>query len=159
MNKVLKTATKAVILSAFKESTRLELKRTYKDGVTLGVLKGYINSKLVLETKTIELKWLDNIPEISCICEGIYDIEPTIWNKHNKKVLGIKNVPDRSHILIHPANYASGKHVQLLGCIAPVTGYADLDNDGIIDGTSSKDAFDKVMDKFGNINCNIIIYS
>lgn len=60
---------------------------------------------------------------------------------------------------MHPANYASGKHVELLGCIAPVTSYKDLDGDGIIDGVSSKIAFDKIMAKFGNLKTKIIIYS
>ncbi len=159
MKKFLTAIAKEVVAAALKAPNRIELKRDYKDGVTLGAIKGYINNVLVVDIKSIELKWNDNKPRISCIPEDIYDIEPDIWNKHQMKVLGIKNVPNRSRILMHPANYASGKHIELLGCIAPVTGFADLDKDGIIDGTASRSAFGKLMHHFGNIKCKLIIYS
>lgn len=63
---------------------------------------------------TIERPWLDNQPFKSCIPEGVYKVEsysspkyPDVWE--------IKDVPERTHILIHAANYA--KDVQ--GCIGP----------------------------------------
>ena len=152
---ILKNSVKAAI----QKPTRVEIKRKHVKGVTKGEWKGYIDGKCVVEVNTIELKWDDNKPRVSCIPEGVYPLRPAIWQKHKKKVLQICNVPNRSHILVHPANFASGKNIQLLGCIAPVTGYADLDNDGIIDGTASRKAFDKIMEHFGNIECNIIIYS
>jgi hypothetical protein len=135
------------------------LKREYLPGVTKGVLIGYKNKEAVLFLNTIELKWLDNKTQVSCIPEGVYPFYPSIWNKYNKAVLELKDVPNRSEILFHSANYASGKLVQLRGCIAPVTGYADIDGDGIIDGTSSKDAFIKLMAEFGNIEGKLLIYS
>ncbi len=147
------------IAKTITEPTRIELKRKYQSGVTLGIFSGYIDNVLVAEEKTIELVWKDNKPNVSCIPEGIYPIGPSIWNKHNMKVLGIEEIEGRSLVKVHPANYASGKHNELRGCIAPVTEHKDLDGDGIIDGTSSVKAFNRIMAKFGKINCNIIIYS
>ena len=160
MIEIAKNMTAAAFAEAIKKPTRVELCRTYRPGVTTGKWKGYIDGKLVVETKTIELKWANNQPRVSCILEGIFDLEPSEWHSHHDKpVLEIKNVPDRDRILVHPANYASGKHVELLGCIAPVTAYSDLDGDGIIDGTNSQKAFNKIMKHFKNIKCQIIIYS
>lgn len=160
MIEIAKNMTAKTFAEAIQIPTRIEIERTYRNGVTTGNLKGYIDNKLVVETKTIELVWKDNEPRVSCIPEGVYDLEPSLWHSHNNKpVWEIKNVPNRSRILIHPANYASGKHVQLLGCIAPVTDYSDLDGDGIIDGTASQKAFNKVMEYFKDIFCKIIIYS
>lgn len=62
---------KDTLISALKEPTRIELKRTYLPEVTLGELKGFINGKKVVETKTIELKWKNNIKRESCISENI----------------------------------------------------------------------------------------
>jgi hypothetical protein len=139
--------------------TALLLKREYLPNVTKGTLKGFINHVQMVDINTIELKWKDNEKSISCIPEGIYDIEPDTWFKYNKKVLGIKNVPNRDRILLHPGNFAYGKQKQLDGCIAPVLGYADLDKDGTIDGTNSQKAFEILMHIFGNIRCKILIYS
>lgn len=155
----LNQTTKSTAIESIRSTTGLILMRDYLDDVTKGRLIGYINGEVVLDINTIELKWLDNQNEISCIPEGLYDCVPDIWNKYNRKVLGIKNVPGRDRILFHSANYAGGKKVQLKGCIAPVTSYADLDKDGIIDGTNSKNAFNKLMKKFGKIETQILIMS
>lgn len=63
---------------------------------------------------TIERPWLLNKPWESCIPDGEYSMNsyssetyPNVWQ--------IANVPGRTHILIHAANYAD----QLAGCIAP----------------------------------------
>lgn len=50
----------------------------------------------------------------------------------------MQDVPGRSEILIHVANYVN----QLMGCIAPGLYHRDIDNDGIIDVTNSGDAMD-----------------
>jgi len=61
---------------------------------------------------TIERPWLDNKPFESCIPEGEYIVEPYSSEKY-PDVYEIKDVPGRTKILIHVANYA--KDVQ--GCI------------------------------------------
>jgi hypothetical protein len=61
---------------------------------------------------TIERPWLDNTPNVSCIPEGAYN---TGWRDSPRfgETWHIKEVQDRTYILIHAANFP--KEVQ--GCI------------------------------------------
>lgn len=94
---------------------------------------------------TIERPWLDNKPQVSCIPAGTYDVEKYISPKHGD-VWQIMNVPNRSNIELHPANFSS----QLLGCIAPGTAMGNIG--GIPAVLNSKAAFlmlkNKLPDKF-----------
>ena len=91
----------------------LELIRTYFD---LGT-NGKILALGRLITYTIELPWLDNLTQISCIPEGRYELVKS-WSPKFNRHLQIMNVSRRSNILIHPANDALH---ELKGCIAPVS--------------------------------------
>jgi hypothetical protein len=91
----------------------LHLIRTYHPKGTNGKL--YYNG--VLQCHTIELPWLNNQRQISCIPEGLYLLKKRYSLKFGDHVV-LTNVPNRSLILIHPANNASK---ELKGCIAPVT--------------------------------------
>jgi hypothetical protein len=66
---------------------------------------------------TIERPWLDNAPNVSCIPEGSYEAG---WRDSPRfgETWHIKDVPDRTYILIHVANFS--KDVQ--GCIGLGTG-------------------------------------
>ena len=88
----------------------LELFRTYDPEGTNGELK-------LLVCNTIELPWLQNQRNVSCIPEGRYELRKRFIKKFGLHLL-VVDVPDRSWILIHPANDAK---TQLKGCIAPVT--------------------------------------
>ncbi len=86
---------------------------------------------------TIELPWRDNKVRESCIPEGTYRLTKRYSQKFSHHIL-LNDVPDRSLILIHPANDAA---TELLGCIAPVT---ELTGPG--KGNSSRIRFNKVKD-------------
>ncbi|MFM9839410.1 MAG: DUF5675 family protein [Cyclobacteriaceae bacterium] len=88
----------------------LELFRTYDPEGTNGELK-------LVMCNTIELPWLQNERNVSCIPEGRYELRKRFIKKFGLHLL-VVDVPDRSWILIHPANDAK---TQLKGCIAPVT--------------------------------------
>jgi hypothetical protein len=88
----------------------LELFRTYDPEGTNGELK-------LVVCNTIELPWLQNQRYVSCIPEGRYELRKRFIKKFGLHLL-VVDVPDRSWILIHPANDAK---TQLKGCIAPVT--------------------------------------
>lgn len=61
---------------------------------------------------SLELPWLDNHHDISCIPEGVYQLE---YEGHHEKLwYDVLNVPDRTGIMLHQANYV----IQLKGCIA-----------------------------------------
>lgn len=90
---------------------RLKLYRVLRNSkVTLGII--ILNGEFVC--CTVERPWLDNIQNKSCIPCGIYLIE---WGYSERfgESLRLRDVPGRSGILIHKANFAK----ELRGCIAP----------------------------------------
>lgn len=109
----------------------LVLNRTYFPEGTQGTLEW--NGTIVCHA--IELPWLQNQKQISCVPEGEYVLEKRFspkfqWHLH------LINVPGRNLILIHPANDAK---TELMGCIAPVTKHT-----GIGKGSSSRKAINKL---------------
>ena len=92
----------------------LYLKRKYYDNGTEGILT--IDQDARPFCYTIELPWIDNERGISCIPAGIYVLQKR-YSKRFKWHLHVQDVPDRTLILIHPANDAKK---ELKGCIAPV---------------------------------------
>ena len=97
-----------------------ELERTYLKGWTTGIIS--LNS--VVLSYSLELPWKNNQTYISCIPEGLYVIEIRESKKYGKHVW-LRNVKNRTWILIHAANNA---RTELKGCIAPVL---ILKSDGI----------------------------
>lgn len=71
---------------------------------------------------TVELPWRDNVRQISCIPPGTYECA-IVQSPRFGRVYEVKNVPGRSHVLIHPANFAGdaelGWTTELQGCISP----------------------------------------
>lgn len=57
-----------------------------------------------LRLYTMEDDWKDNQPRESCIPHGTYTLRRTIYHKHNYETFEVTGVPNRSRILIHPAN-------------------------------------------------------
>jgi len=112
----------------------ITLQRSYFKEGTNGVL--FINA--LFFGFTIELPWLENIRDKSCIPEGSYILKARFSEKF-KHHLVLENVDHRSLILIHPANNVSS---ELKGCIAPVTYLT-----GIRKGLNSKPLLDKLLSK------------
>jgi hypothetical protein len=71
---------------------------------------------------TVELPWRDNRVQRSCIPVGIYRCRLVTSPKFGR-VYHVQDVPGRSAVLIHAANFAGdvdlGWATQLHGCIAP----------------------------------------
>lgn len=101
---------------------------------------------LMVPVKTLELPWLGNKNQISCIPPGIYPWRKVVaTSKIPYPHIEIQNVPGRSGIKVHSANFAAGKKVQLKGCVSVGESYADLDGDKIDDITNSKKTFEALM--------------
>ena len=115
-----------------KFSMELELIRSYHPNGTNGTI--YYKGKL--QCNCIELPWLNNQHQVSCIPEGRYELEK-IYNEKFKWHFIVKNVPGREAILVHPANSALK---ELKGCIAPVS---KITGEGL--GIHSKDALMKLF--------------
>lgn len=101
--------------------------------------------ELIFHALTIELPWRCNRRRVSCIPAGEY---PTFLH-HSPKFghsLWVKNVPDRSEILIHKGNY----HRDTLGCILPGKDFVDIDGDGSLDVTSSSKTVKLMLEAIRN---------
>lgn len=106
------------------------IRRSYPKG-TNGML--YCNSNF--QCYTIELPWLNNEPQHSCIPIGRYALKMRYSLKHKTHMI-LEGVKDRALILIHPANNALK---ELKGCIAPVSA---ITGEGM--GSGSRKAFEQL---------------
>jgi len=101
---------------------------------TLGELDVFSDDdNLIFTCKTLELEEDINAVRDDCIPKGTYKVVRRFSEKY-KNHFHILDVPNRSYILIHSANYSR----QLLGCIAVGHAHIDIDGDGLKDVTSSK---------------------
>jgi hypothetical protein len=114
---------------------RIELQRVKQTKEqTLGVLTIFNEPLAVFQCRTLELPWRDNKRNISCIPAGYY---PMVWEyspKYDRFLWELKDVPSRSEVKIHPANYVE----QLNGCIALGQKVQDINGDGKKDITNSR---------------------
>lgn len=71
---------------------------------------------------TGELPWRGNLPDLSCIPAGVYPVMKTFSPHFQRELYEVMNVPRRTSIRIHPANFMGnvekGLRSDLLGCIA-----------------------------------------
>ncbi len=77
---------------------------------TLGFLNLECDTSFLLYT--LELPWKNNEQRVSCIPCGLYDLEFRNSPKYGDHIL-VKDVPGRSYILFHVANYPK----DIKGCI------------------------------------------
>ena len=112
-----------------------------QEAQTLGtlVLKDDEGNKL-FSCKTLELPWLDNKRNESCIPLGDYKVAPRQSARYNKHY-HIQDVPGRSFVLIHIGNF----NTQTKGCILVGEKLADINADGYKDVTSSKATLKKLL--------------
>lgn len=98
------------------------------------------NGRLVFSFETLELPWLNNQHDISCIPLGEYKCTK-IAATHNIPYEHISIITSRQGICIHSANY----YTQLRGCIAVGKERIDINNDGVKDVTESMNTFKQLM--------------
>lgn len=108
---------------------------------TLGKLQLFDNSEKLFECKTLELSWLDNKQNISCIPKGHYKAQKHMSPNFGKSIW-IQNVPDRSEILIHKGNF----YTDILGCVLVGEEYVDIDGDGHKDVTNSTNTMEALYE-------------
>lgn len=106
---------------------------------TLGDLEISESENTIFNCKTIELPWLNNQRNISCIPAGTYTVVKRTSEKYGTH-FQILNVPDRAMILIHAGNY----YTQTQGCILVGTGYQDINQDNVRDVVESKKTLLKI---------------
>lgn len=134
------------------------IRKTSSEEGTFGEL--YFNDDLVCYT--LELPWHNNINKYSCIPLGQYTCHWIDSPKHGM-CYQVMDVPNRSMIEIHSANFAGdvalGYASQLLGCIALGMGIGELDAGGGEQKAilRSRDAVKKFEDLAGGEDITLII--
>lgn len=116
---------------------RVYLNRTKQDKIQT---TGELLYKGVVVAKTLELPWNGNAFRISCIPMGIYSVIRRQSSKYGNH-FWLQNVPSRSYILIHSANY----FYDLLGCIGVGSELKDINKDGHLDLVNSRATMTKLL--------------
>jgi len=106
------------------------LYRDYGLNQTLGHFNGYDGLKHIFSCKTLELPWLNNKENISCIPGfGSKYLVKEFMSPSKGKCYKFEYVIDRSYIEIHVGNFVD----DILGCVLPGEYFIDIDNDGLMD--------------------------
>jgi hypothetical protein len=113
---------------------KLILSRKYTDKETQGTFIIFDDNMEIFRCKCLELPWLNNQHNISCIPEGIYDVQKYSDSKH-PNTFWVKNVSGRDGILIHIGNFANGTKIDTEGCLLPGIDFVDIDGNGTLDIT------------------------
>lgn len=120
----------------------LFVERTYKKNATPSSITFRNGRDVLFECMGLELPWLDNQRQISCIPEGLYKVARRTSPRFGEH-FHILDVPDRSFILIHHGNYTR----DIQGCLLVGREHRDIDRDGIIDVTASVDTMNELREK------------
>ena len=93
---------------------------------------------------TLELPWVDNMHNISCIPTGEYECEFCEKTLNFENVYQVKNVPDRDSILLHVGNFPRDTH----GCILIGSGRnTENGNPNIVKSRMAVSHFNDLMGK------------
>jgi len=132
------------------------IRTVHQSAQTLGNLLVIDGTDLLFQCRTLELPWKDNQTATSCAPAGTYPVVLEYSPAFGTHLWELKDVPGRSEIKIHPANFAR----QLRGCIALGDQHVFIDKDqfkDIINSRKTVDQFHKVM--AGMVKTRIHIHS
>jgi hypothetical protein len=116
------------------------LSRSYGEKQTTGCLSIYDEDTEVYQCRTLELPYLENHKDISCIPPGEYKCERITSVKFGLCFI-VKDVPGRSGILFHSGNFTTDTE----GCILPGLRFVDINLDGNIDVADSLKALGMML--------------
>lgn len=120
------------------KGTLIRIQRDTKQ--TLGKLILFEGLNKIFECCTLELPYLENENDISCVYTGIHLL--TYYKRPNGKDSYLfRNVINRRWIEIHQLNY----YDQTDGCIGVGKDHIDIDNDGLKDITHSGSTINELM--------------
>jgi len=122
-------------------SYQIKLKRYPSEKVqTRGNFTLFVNGTEVYKGVTLELPWLNNQHQISCIPVGAYPL--VNWQSAKFGFcLRVCDVPNRDAILCHAGNYHENTH----GCVLFGDKFTDLDKDGYLDITNSRLTINNIL--------------
>lgn len=118
---------------------------------TLGYLTVHDDVVKIFDCYTIELPDKNNQVGVSRIPAGTYECEQ-IQSPSQGLCFSVKDVPGRSHILIHVGNY----HYDFRGCIGVGSGLGDINGDGYRDVGSSRPTLNRMLKLIDTFTLTII---
>ncbi len=122
------------------------LNREFRDDfVTTGELVLNKDGEEAYVCCTLELTWMDNRTNISCIPAGEYNVVPYSSEKY-PAAFEVQGVPGRSKILIHAGNFFTDTR----GCILVGQDIVEINGDGVMDVSSSKPTLRMIRDVVGD---------
>ena len=110
------------------------------DTQTLGHFMLYQGLKILMECKSLELPDRGNQRNVSRIPSGKYVCSNRYSGKYGHHFI-LNGVEDRSLILIHLGNYKTDTR----GCILLGTRFSDIDKDGHLDVTNSRNTMTRLL--------------
>tara|TARA_R110000764_G_scaffold58467_5_gene127115 strand:- start:8063 stop:8500 length:438 start_codon:yes stop_codon:yes gene_type:complete len=116
----------------------LDIDRKYYKDCTVSRVTGF-----GMQFMMLELPWLDNKPNISCIPEGLHAVKKRMSPSKRYEVIEYVAIRGRTYIQIHVGNFTS----QILGCQLTGDGVKDVNEDGILDVTNSEKVFNELMSR------------
>lgn len=119
---------------------------------TIGRLSVFQGVHALFDCYTLELPWLDNAPLTSCIPPGRYQCNQRFSEKYASHWI-VKDVKDRSLILIHHGNF----HRDTQGCILVGSEVFDINRDGWLDVTRSRRTMTSLFSLIDTISFDLII--
>lgn len=146
------------IIEEAKALPTIRLTRRQSDAAqTLGDAIFSYNGK-TMKAYSLELKWLNNAKNISCIPTGSYECRWEYSKKYNASrggmwILRLYDISGRTNILVHPFNY----YTETQGCIGFGEQLFDINNDKKLDITNTIKTIQKIYSFFEGKNCTMII--
>jgi len=131
-------------------------RRQHLNRQTLGEL--YIvddNDKTLFQCRTLELPYIDNKTDISCVPLGVYKCKLEYSNRFKKHLWELKDVPNRTECKLHSFNHFWESN----GCISLGDSFADIDNDGwkdILNSTKTMVKFHNILKDLKEVNLYIV---
>lgn len=124
---------------------KVVISRKYSEKETSGAAVVFNEDEEIYSFKTLELPDKGNQHNVSCIPEGDYEVHKVFSTKRGW-CYQVMDVPDRTSILIHIGNYATGVKVDTQGCILVGTKFLDMNGDKNIDIAESTIAMVKLRE-------------
>lgn len=109
------------------------------------------NHNCVFKGKSLELPYIKNKRQISCIPIGTYACRKMVHPNFGK-CFQVYNVDNRDGIFIHVGNY----HNQIKGCILLGSALQDINADGIVDVINSRSTINSAYN-FLSVKFNLVI--
>ena len=111
---------------------------------TVGIFIAYESGHPIHVFMSIERAWVQNQRLISCIPNGLYYCKFRTIGQYANSAYEVTNVQNRTAILIHAGNFVA----HTAGCILLGEKFSDINNDGELDITQSKNAIQTMISFF-----------